>query len=85
MTDKDELLRTAKTERTKALKFDGEAEDGERITWFVAYRGNYGWVGCRGDGSWMDEPDEEEIEHAVDEYNTVELVDRSDLPAEVNL
>lgn len=83
--DQDELLRTARTDRTKVLRFDGRTEDGAEITWFVAYRGIYGWSACRATGEWMDEPTDGDVEAAVDEYDHVELIDCSETPDEVAL
>lgn len=83
--EKDELLRTVRTRRDKVLRFDGEAEDGGLITWFVAYRGKFGWSACRGTGEWMDSPTDDEVEWAIDEYDHVQLVDRLETPEEVDL
>jgi len=84
-TDREELLRTVRTRRDKALKFDGKPEDGGRITWFVAYRGRFGWSACRGTGDWMDEPTDDEVEAAIRNYDHVQLVDLADTPEEVTL
>ncbi|AFH22003.1 hypothetical protein OSG_eHP14_00115 [environmental Halophage eHP-14] len=83
--DQDEILRTARARRDKVLRFDGETEDGGRVTWFVAYRGKFGWSACRATGEWMDEPTDEDVEAAVREYEYVKLVDRSEVPDQVSL
>lgn len=81
----DELLRTVRTRRDKVLRFDGMREDGLLVRWFVAYRGTFGWVACRHDGQWMDNPTDSDIEDALEVYDRVKLVDRSTTPEEVEL
>lgn len=84
-TDADELLRTVRTRRDKVLRFEGVTEDGCRVTWYVAYRGKFGWSACRGTGEWVDEPSDADVEAAVEKYDYVDLIDRSDTPDGVNL
>lgn len=84
-TEREEMLRTVRTRRDKALRFDGEDEDGYKITWYVAYRGNFGWSACRATGEWMDEPDEDEVQSSFDVYDHAEVVDVSETPEEVAL
>jgi len=84
-TDRKEVLKSARTNQTKVIKFEGKAENGETVTWFVAYRGKYGWSACRANGEWVDEPTDDEVRYVVDECNHVELVDHSDTPEEVTL
>ena len=81
----DELLRTVRTRRDRVLRFEGRTEDGCLVTWFVAYRGKYGWSACRRTGEWMDEPTDDEVRAAVREYDAVEVVERGDLPEVVEL
>lgn len=81
----EELLRTVRTRTDKILRFDEESEDGGLLTWFVAYRGKSGWSACRGTGEWMDEPSDDAVEWSIQEYDHVQVVDRSDLPEEVPL
>ena len=83
--DQDEIVRTARTRRDKVIRFAGEGVDGEPVTWYVAYRGKYGWVGCRANGSYTSEPDEEVVLESFDVYDEAELLDRSDTPDEVIL
>ena len=82
---KEVLLRKARTHRDKAIRFDGSDEHGDALTWFVAYRGEFGWVACRGNGQWMDEPSSEEIENAFNIYDQVEMIDQSETPEQVTL
>lgn len=81
----EEMLRTVRTRRDKVLRFDGEAEDGGPVTWYVAYRGGFGWSACRATGEWMDDPTEDEVESSVEVYDHVQVVDRSEIPEEVSL
>lgn len=81
---KQDLLTKLKSRRDKVLRFDVYDDSGP-YTWFVAYKGNFGWSACRGNGDWEDAPDEDEVEWAIDEYDEVQLVDRSDLPKEVSI
>lgn len=83
-SDRQELLRTVRTRRDKVLRFDA-SEDGGSFTWFVAYYGRYGWSACRANGEWSDDPTDDDVRYAFDEYDRVELVDRSELPEEVAL
>jgi hypothetical protein len=83
--DSDELLRTARTNRNKVIRFDAYPDGESPFTWFVAYRGKYGWSACRGNGEWMDEPTDDDVEHAVDKYDHVNLIDRSETPEGVTL
>ena len=83
--DRKEMLRTVRTRRDKVLRFDGEDDHGYKITWYVAYRGNFCWSACRATGEWMDEPDEDEVESSFDVYDHAEVVDLSDTPEEVAL
>lgn len=83
--DTEEILRTARTRRDKAVQFIGDDEDGVRIEWYAAYRGKFGWSACRSDGEWMYEPSEAEVEDAADVYDHVELVDLSETPEAVTL
>lgn len=80
-----EILRRARTHRNKVLRFVGETPDGEALEWYVAYRGEFGWSACRGTGEWMDEPSADDVEYALEEYDEVELIDRSETPKEVAL
>jgi len=82
---REELLRKARTRRDKVIRFDSYPEDEMPFTWFVAYRGKFGWSACRGNGEWMDEPSDKDVEVAVKKYDHVKLVDRSDTPDEVSL
>jgi len=82
---KGEILRTARARRDKVIRFEGNARDNCRVTWYVAYRGKYGWVACRGTGEWVDDPSDADVEAAVREYDVVELVDRSETPGVVEL
>lgn len=84
--DTDELLRTARTHRNKAIRFEGEAEDGERVTWFVAYRGKFGWIACRDTGERSSyDPPTSEVRESFNVYDRAELVDISDTPDAVEL
>lgn len=83
-TRRDDLLREVRTRRDKALRFSGETDEGE-VTWFVAYRGKFGWAACRENGRWMDEPSDDDVEAAVQKYDEVELVDQSNTPEQVTL
>lgn len=83
--DRDGMIQRVRSRRDKLLKFDGEAEDGGRVTWFVGYLGKYGWSACRWTGDWMDDPDEEQIRAAFDVYEYVELVDRCEVPEQVEI
>lgn len=87
MSDKnpDELLRTVKARKDRLLKFDGQADDGGRVTWYVGYLGKYGWSACRWSGDWMDNPDEDEIRAAFDVCDDVKLVDRTEIPDRVDV
>lgn len=81
---RDDLIRDVRVRRDKALKFEAEDDVGT-LTWYVAYRGKFGWVACRGNGRWMDEPSDEDVESAVREYDNVELVERAGTPEQVTL
>jgi hypothetical protein len=78
-------VRTVRIRRDKVLKCVGDDRDGVPVTWYVAYRGKYGWSACRSDGEWMDEPTDEDVETVPSVYDRVEVVDRADLPDEVPL
>lgn len=85
-TGTKQILREARTHRNKAIRLDSYSDDGGPITWFVAYRGNFGWSACRGDGEWLDDPTEGAVEWAIEEgFDEVELVDLSKTPEEVDL
>jgi len=84
-TDREGKLRTVRTRRDKVLRFDGEDEDGCKITWYVAYRGNFGWSACRETGEWMDDPDEKEVRSSFDVYDHADVVDISETPEEVTI
>lgn len=83
--DREELIRKVRTDRNKVLRFDAYPDDGGPLTWFVAYRGKYGWSACRATGEWMDEPSEDDVKHAVRKYDQVQLMSRFDTPEEVTL
>ena len=79
------MLRTVKTRRDKTLRFDSFREAGETITWFAAYLGKQGWSAARGNGEWMDDPSEDAVEWALQNADETQIVDRSDLPDEVEI
>lgn len=87
--DADELLRIARTRRDKVLRFvgefDGTANDGEPVTCYMAYRGNFGWSACMSNGEWLGQQTEEHVEASFAVYNHVELVDVGDTPDAVDL
>lgn len=81
---KSELLRTARTYYNKALRFvgefDGTANDGEPVTFYMVYRGDCGWSMYQENAEWMGNLTEELVEASFDVYNSVELVDVSEIP-----
>jgi hypothetical protein len=81
----EELLKTVRTRRDKILRFDAYPDDGHPFTWFVAYRGKFGWFACRENGEWIDEPTDDDVEAAIREYENVEIMNRSDTPEQVKL
>lgn len=74
------VLREVKTDRTKLIRFTGETEDGEPITWYTAYRGKFGWTAFRPDGEIEDSPDEDDIRDAFHVYDSAEVVRNSETP-----
>lgn len=81
----EELLRAARIRTDKVLRFVGETYDGETITWYAAYHGKFGWAAYRSPGECTDDPSDEDVKLAFEEYDRVELVDRSETPEEVTL
>lgn len=72
---RDKTLREMKVTRGKYIRFAGETSDGEHVVWYATYNGKFGWTARRSDGSFRDEPDEDEIREAFDVFDTVEIVD----------
>jgi len=83
--DPDDAMRTVRVRRDKLLRFEGEHDEGDWVTWYVAYRGRYGWVACRVNGSHTSHPDEDDVLHSFDVYDDAAVLDRAEIPDEVIL
>jgi len=84
-TDREELLRTARTHQNKALRFEDRFENGELATRIVTYTEKFGWLECRRESYWIDGTTNDEVEAAISECDRVQLIDLDDIPGEVAL
>jgi hypothetical protein len=83
--DDDGAMQTVRVRPDKLLRFEGEHKEDGRVVWYVAYRGKYGWVACRGNGSYTSHPDEDDVLHSFIVYDDEAVVDRAETPDEVIL